>query len=604
MKAVDFNNRSWNSYRMGSKKLPRPVITKNTKESDAEGWCSEEELKGDLSHTRLGEPVSNSGIVMESGDGENVYIDTSESHTLIVGGSGSGKSRRIISESVLTLIGTTENAIIYDPKGEIRGLTQTMLMDDGFKCLSIDLRSPKSSAGWNMFSWAYDLYKKEDSDSKDKALEMISSIAAIVCPIMDMSDPYWEASAQTLIAGLGITALKDAESAEDITLHEIFRMSNRIFENEFTIDAFKDRFDGGEVEYFMMSPALHNAENTRRCIISQLRQHLSPFVMSSSLIDMLSREDVRLSDLRNGKTVIYLISPDEKTIYNSIVSIFIKTVYEYVVNESYCNGKGFIEHRLNMFLDEYGNLPRIDGMPSMLSAARSRNIRFTIALQSLRQLDAIYNKDAETIKGNCLNWMFISSRDMTTLSEISSLVGTDDQGASLITTSRLQRLDRETGEVLILRDRKKPCISHLSDISKFNLSTTTMEENKGCSIRTPHFEEEPSIEWISCEKYGPMDTDRITICMHTFMAKHGEMTPLSPKEIEDVQKLCDYMGFAGTDKDLTDIIMDIVTSMRFKDALRGLQNQGYLLGREVNDEFKNIVRPIRYRFRFMRNGGF
>ena len=107
----------------------------------------------------------------------------------------------------------------------------------------------------------------------------------------------------------------------------------------------------------------------------------------------------------------------------------------------------------------------------MISAARSRNMRFYLVAQSMHQLRGKYDEDADTIKGNCDNWVFLTSKELALLNEISELCGTviTEGGVkrSLISVSELQRLNKERGEALILHCRQYPFISELADISAY-----------------------------------------------------------------------------------------------------------------------------------------
>jgi len=116
-------------------------------------------------------------------------------------------------------------------------------------------------------------------------------------------------------------------------------------------------------------------------------------------------------------------------------------------------------------------MPQIADMPAMITAARSRNIRFFLVAQSLHQLQGKYGEDANTIKGNCDNWVFLTSREQGLLEEISALCGktrvSDGTYRSLISTSELQRLRKEKGETLILHGREYPFITELADIDQY-----------------------------------------------------------------------------------------------------------------------------------------
>ena len=112
-------------------------------------------------------------------------------------------------------------------------------------------------------------------------------------------------------------------------------------------------------------------------------------------------------------------------------------------------------------------------MASMISAARSRNIRYYLIAQSKHQLQGKYGEDADTIKGNCDNWVFLTSKELDLLEEISQLCGSVYTAAGhqrrLISVSELQRLSKERGEALIMHARQYPAISALADIDEYEM---------------------------------------------------------------------------------------------------------------------------------------
>jgi type IV secretion system protein VirD4 len=109
----------------------------------------------------------------------------------------------------------------------------------------------------------------------------------------------------------------------------------------------------------------------------------------------------------------------------------------------------------------------------MISAARSRNMRYFLVAQSLHQLKSRYHDDADTIKGNCDNWVFLTSKERALLEEISTLCGSlqtkSGQPRSLISISELQRLDKDKGEALIMHARQYPVISEIADIDQYQM---------------------------------------------------------------------------------------------------------------------------------------
>ena len=125
--------------------------------------------------------------------------------------------------------------------------------------------------------------------------------------------------------------------------------------------------------------------------------------------------------------------------------------------------------RVNYILDEFSSLPTIKDFPTMITAARSRNIRFNLIIQSKHQLLERYKEETETIQSNCNNWIFFTSREVKLLEELSILCGKHSNGEKyVIPPDSLQHLNKERGEALILSGRLYPYITILADINKYD----------------------------------------------------------------------------------------------------------------------------------------
>src|SRR5699024_9753124 len=153
---------------------------------------------------------------------------------------------------------------------------------------------------------------------------------------------------------------------------------------------------------------LHIApEKTFGSILSTLDTHLMKFIIRPSLTDMMCHNDIRFEDVGKEKTAIYLVMPDEKETYHGLISVFIQQCYESLIFEDQKCIKKDLPIRVNFLLDEFSSLPQMKELPSMIAASRSRNIRFNIVVQSEKQLETRYAEEADTIKGNCNNWIYL-----------------------------------------------------------------------------------------------------------------------------------------------------------------------------------------------------
>ena len=195
---------------------------------------------------------------------------------------------------------------------------------------------------------------------------------------------------------------------------------------------------------------------------------------------MLAYSDFNMQDIGREKTAVFMIIHDEKKTYHSLMTIFIKQCYETLIDVAQENG-GKLPFRTNFILDEFANMPPLKDVDSMVSAARSRDIRFTFIIQNFAQLNDVYGKEvAEIIKGNCGNLVYLISTELAALEEISKMCGEvkskeKDKTAStpLVTVSDLQKL--KLFEAIIIRLRKNPFKTKLEPDFKMDWGITRTE---------------------------------------------------------------------------------------------------------------------------------
>ena len=155
-----------------------------------------------------------------------------------------------------------------------------------------------------------------------------------------------------------------------------------------------------------------------------------------------------------------------------MVTVFIKQLYELLIDDAVRLYGGKLPVSVDLILEEFQNMPLVPGFGNIMSTSRSRGILCTIVIQSMKRLESVYGLEAEAIKGNCTNILYLYSRELPLLQEISALCGTysNESGIErpLITTSQLQRLP--FGDALILHDRMYPYVTHLPDISEYGFT--------------------------------------------------------------------------------------------------------------------------------------
>ena len=430
------------------------------------------------------------GVPLSSNKNANgnifVSIDDSDTHTLVFGATASKKSRLVAMPTVKILGDAGESIIVADPKAEIYERTAYDLKKKGYNVFTVNLRNPNLGDGWNPLSIPFAIYKNGIEDI-DRAYEFANDIAVNLAAIDSAfsKDPFWENSASSFFFGLIMLLFKIASEEETplelehVNIGNIIKLREEICRNYNFADINNPT---PIVEYAKEDPfikslligTIDSYDSTRAGILSTFDQKMRTFAIQPNLLNMLSVDDKILDSLLEKPTAIFLIVPDEKTSYHNLVSLFIKQSYEYLINKHQESKRTNhdIKQRVNYILDEFSSLPTINDFPAMITAARSRDIRFMLFVQSKHQLDLRYGKEAETIRANCNNWIFLVSREIDLLKELSELCGNrrlkDGVFAPVLSVTDLQRFDKTKGEALILSGRKKPYIASLLDINEYD----------------------------------------------------------------------------------------------------------------------------------------
>lgn len=443
----------------------------------------------------------------------NVYFDNTDMHTMILGSTGSQKTRLIALPTVAILAAAGESMIISDPKAEIYETMATELRAKGYEVCSLNFRNFDQGIGWNPLALPYQFYSNGDID---RACELANDVAVnLVSMNVDTGDPFWGNSAGSFFFGLTILLFKycyeNHIDINSVTLRNVLELRNKICDNDISPKK-SEIWKYAKQDPFLCSLLIGTVETakvTQQGILSNFDQSMRIFSIQPYLLDFLTENEIDFDLLMDKPTAIFLIMPDEKTSYHGLVSLFIKQSYEYIVYCLHQKKRQKPQLRINYILDEFSALPTVKDFPSMITAARSRNIRFALFIQSKHQLTQKYPKEAETIMSNCGNWIFLTSRELELLEEISRLCGNKDRSSSLkpvLSISDLQRFNKEKGEVLILRDRCRPYIAHLPHIGKFSFIQDSRENSLGGQIPRRYTHYDP-LEFIFNESHDVDDED-------------------------------------------------------------------------------------------------
>lgn len=402
---------------------------------------------------------------------QRLAIDASDTHTLIWGSTGSLKTRCVIEPTVKILGKAGESMIINDPKAEIYNRCAAELKEEGYRVIVVNIREPQYGNAWNPLAIPYRFFEAGDLDL---ASEFTNDVASnLTLEDVSVKDPFWDLSAGDCLFGLILLLFrycKDHGYGEEyVNISNVMELRRQLFRKG--TDAQRSTLWRYAMEDELiaagLSGTIYAPDRTMSSILSTFDQKMRIFSIRPSLLDMLANNDIDIGAIGEEKCAVFLIIPDEKSTYNSLVSLFVKQAYEYLIYKASQYADLKLKNRVNFVLDEFSSLPPISSMSSIISAARSRDIRFVLAVQGMHQLTQRYGGEAETIKSNCGNWIFLTSRELGLLQEISDLCGRQRNHQPNLTVYDLQHFSKERSEALVLCGRLKPAKVNLLDIDQF-----------------------------------------------------------------------------------------------------------------------------------------
>lgn len=441
-----------------------------------ETWAKEKDIKKGRQVEKINasdSTYSAGGVPLIVGKDE-LWVDDGESHSLIVGATGSGKTSCIVQPLVNILAKKGESMIITDPKGEIYRANYEYLKSKDYNIVVLNFREPQKGNAWNPLTLPYNLYK---SGNSDKSNELLRDLAINILSDEKTDDPFWQNTASDFFTGLAQGLFQDVKDTRQINLNSIILMltvgEKRLGASTYMKEYFSMK-DEKNSAYINASGTVNAPSETQGGIISVFRQKVNIFAMAENLSEMLSHSDFDIMDIGRKKTAVFLVIQDEKKTYHALATIFIKQCYESLIDVAQQNQDGKLKVRTNFILDEFANLPALKDVTTMITAARSRQIRFNLIIQNFAQLNQVYGaEEAETIKGNCANTIYLLSSELRSLEEISKLAGDrkiknkdKEEVRPLISVAELQRLKFK--DAIILRHRSSPFKTSLLFSSEIN----------------------------------------------------------------------------------------------------------------------------------------
>lgn len=338
---------------------------------------------------------------------------------LVIGGSGAGKTRFFALPNILN---GNCSFIILDPKGEILRTVGHVLESLGYEIKVLDLLHMERSHCYNPFDYLRNV---------DDIQRLVSNIFASSTPKGAQSqDPFWDNAASILLKAVICLLWFEAPKEEqnfDMVL-EVLRSAQVKEEDEsfqspmdLLFEKVRDR-DPGHIAVKFYDDFKQAAGKTMKSILITLLSKLEKFNIPS-LAQLTMTDEMDLRSIGKRKTAVFAIIPDNDTSFNFLVSILYTQLFQMLFEEADLSPNGRLPVHVHFVMDEFANVALPSDFDKLLATMRSREISVSIILQNLAQLKALYEKEWESIVGNCDEFLYLGGNEQSTHEYVSKLLG-------------------------------------------------------------------------------------------------------------------------------------------------------------------------------------
>ena len=325
-------------------------------------------------------------------------------------GSGSGKSASYSIPNAYQCLGSY---IFTDPKGELYDRTAGYLKEHGYDIKVLNLVHPQYSDGYNpLMHISSELDVDVIANTVVKGQQTESG----------KSDPYWDDMAEMLLKALiyYLIATRPEEEQNLASCAELVRAANNKNGSNLLSELINQLPYDHPARMYYKSIEIA-PEKTYGSILSSLQSKLGKFD-SKEIAELTSTDTIDFEEIGNKKTAVYVISSDTHTAYDFLLTIFFSQMIQQLYDYADLNG-GKLKEQTFFILDEFANIGKIPDFDKKISTSRSRRISFSVILQTVDQLEAVYEKSYETIMGNCDTHLFLGSNSYKTLEYFSKQLG-------------------------------------------------------------------------------------------------------------------------------------------------------------------------------------
>lgn len=366
-------------------------------------------------------PESNRILTQHIAIGYDTHSHRRNLNTLVVGGSGAGKTRFYAKPNLMQ---ANTSFVVTDPKGELLRDTGYLLERAGYKVRVLDLLHMRRSHGYNPF-----VYLQRDNDVQ----RLVTNLFKATTPKgSQTNDPFWDTAASMLLLALMYYLWYEAPKYEQNfgMVMELLRAGDIPDEENAntmpsTLDELFAELESKNpyhiaVKYYKAYRS--GSAKTLKSVQITLAARLEKFNLDS-LAAMTEYDELNLSRIGEEKTALFAILPDNDTSFNFLVSILYTQLFQALFSSADAKHGGSLPVPVHFLMDEFANISLPDDFDKILSVMRSRGISVSIILQNMAQLKALFEKQWESIVGNCDEFVYLGGNEQSTHEYVSKLLG-------------------------------------------------------------------------------------------------------------------------------------------------------------------------------------
>ena len=339
-------------------------------------------------------------------------------NVLVVGGSGSGKTRFWLKPNLLQC---HSSYVVTDPKGSIVVECGNALLKNGYKLKILNTINFKKSMHYNPFAYVH---------SEKDILKLVTTLMTNTKGEGSGGDPFWEKSERLLLTAL-IAYLHYEAPAEEQNFATLLEMLNTMQvleddeEYQNPVDLLFEElakkkpnsFAGRQYKLYKLA-----AGKTAKSILISCGARLAPFDIQE-LRDLTMYDELQLDTLGDKKTALFLIMSDTDSTFNFLISMVYTQLFNLLCDKADDVYGGKLPIHVRCLIDECANIGQIPNLEKLVATIRSREISACLVLQARSQLKAIYKDNADTIVGNMDSQIFLGGSEPTTLKDLSEMLG-------------------------------------------------------------------------------------------------------------------------------------------------------------------------------------